>query len=74
MHPHPVPDTERYSVMNYSEGEGVYRFSNYSAVKPNWGYRGVGVFSCSPEQRDANIAAIKRGGVKVFDGRTRNEI
>lgn len=74
MNRHPVPDTERYAIVNYSDGEGVYRFTNWSAVNPNWGYRGCGVFSCKPDEKAANVAAIKRGGVKVFDARTGAEI
>lgn len=75
MNRHPVPDTERYSLVDHTNADSGYvAFVNFSEVKPSWGYRGCGVFSCTPAEVRANIDAIKRGGVRVFDKRSGAEI
>lgn len=66
----PVPATEPFTLVDETNAHhGVVTFVSFAPVN-RFGYRGCGVFSCSPAERRANIDAIKRGGVKVFAKRS----
>lgn len=66
MNRHPVPDHESYTLIDETNAaHGQVMFVSFGPVNTH-GYRGCGVFSCSPDQRQANVDAIKRDGGKVF--------
>lgn len=74
MNRHPVADTESYTLLDETNAaHGHVAFVSFGPVN-RFGYRGCGVFSCTPSEVAANVAAIKRGGERVFRKFTNAEI
>lgn len=74
MSRHPVADTESYSLVDETNAaSGYVAVVSFGPVNAH-GYRGCGVFSCTPAELRANVDAIKRGGVRVFSKRTSAEM
>ena len=74
MNRHPVPDTDSYTLVDETNAaQGYVAFVSFAPVNRH-GYRGCGVFSCTPADVRANVAAIKLGGVKVFSKFTGAEL
>jgi hypothetical protein len=61
-----IPASQPYTVWFDHPVPGHTMFVNFSAVKPSWGYRGCGVFSCPSQDREANIEALRKNGRLVI--------
>lgn len=73
MSRHPVPAAERYTLVD--ETNAPYGHIAFVSFGPETKFgRGCGVFSCTPNEVAANVAAIKRGGERVFSKRTGAEL
>lgn len=73
MNRHPVPATDRYTLIDETNAaHGRVAFISFGP-ETRFG-RGYSVFSCTPNNVSANVAAIKRDGGRVFNKRTGAEL